>query len=192
MLVVVALVGFFVLRPTGYVKPKPIRCVNNLKNVGLAFRIFATDNADRFPAEMMLTNGIPLKSIDALRVYLMLTNYISTPDRLWCPSDKGREVASSIGNVGPKNISYFASLSAAEAMPQAFLAGDRNLETNGVTVPSGILAVTNGMELSWSKEIHNEQGNIAMGDGSVQQFSSTRLKQGVRDQGLERNYLAIP
>src|SRR6476469_8491442 len=33
-------------------KAQRIKCVNNLKNVGLAFRIFATDNGDRFPYEI--------------------------------------------------------------------------------------------------------------------------------------------
>jgi len=194
MVVVVALMGLFFLRPTANVRPKAIKCVNNLKNVGLAFGIFATDNNGRFPAEVILTNGVPLRSIDALRVYLMLTNLIATPDILWCPGDKERMAASSLAKVGPKNISYFASLSAGETIPQAFLAGDRNLQTNGVAVPSGVLEVTNGMELSWSMEIHSGQGNIVLGDGSVQTFSSTRLKQGMRDQGTElgKNYLAVP
>jgi prepilin-type processing-associated H-X9-DG protein len=42
--------------------------------------------------------------------------------------------------------------------------------------------------------MHQSEGNIAMGDGSVQQFSSMRLKQGLQDQGLgnAKNWLAVP
>ena len=40
--------------------------------------------------------------------------------------------------------------------------------------------------------MHIEQGNIAMGDGSVQQMSTSRLKSSIRDQELATNYLAIP
>ena len=38
-------------------KAQRIKCVNNLKNVGLAFRIFATDNGDRFPMEISVSDG---------------------------------------------------------------------------------------------------------------------------------------
>ena len=38
-------------------KAQRIKCVNNLKNVGLAFRIFATDNSDRFPMQVNTNDG---------------------------------------------------------------------------------------------------------------------------------------
>src|SRR5688572_33491228 len=38
-------------------KAQRIKCVNNLKNVGLAFRIFATDNGDRFPMQIASSEG---------------------------------------------------------------------------------------------------------------------------------------
>src|SRR5438132_1430045 len=38
-------------------KAQKIKCVNNLKNVGLAFRIFATDNGDRFPMGVSTNEG---------------------------------------------------------------------------------------------------------------------------------------
>jgi type II secretory pathway pseudopilin PulG len=199
VLVMAAVVAILVLvilpRPAGVrTDGRRIKCVNNLKNVGLAFRIFATDNGDRFPAEVMLTNGVALKSMDALRVYLTLTNELSTPKILSCPADENRNGAESFTNVLLKNISYFVSLSGGATMPQMFLAGDRNLQTNGVQVPTGIFRLTEAMPLSWTMEMHHGEGNIAMGDGSVQHFSSTRLKQGVKDQGLgtAKNYLAVP
>ena len=38
-------------------KAQRIKCVSNLKNVGLAFRIFATDNGDRFPMSVSTNEG---------------------------------------------------------------------------------------------------------------------------------------
>src|SRR5947209_20405159 len=38
-------------------KAQRIKCVNNLKNVGLAFRIFSTDNGDRFPFQISTNDG---------------------------------------------------------------------------------------------------------------------------------------
>ena len=33
------------------------KCASNLKNIGLAFRIFATDNGDRFPQQLSFRKG---------------------------------------------------------------------------------------------------------------------------------------
>src|SRR5688572_31790782 len=59
-----------------------IKCVNNLKNVGLAFRIFATDNNDLFPGQVMASNG--WHKVDVVSVYQMLSNELSTPKILLC------------------------------------------------------------------------------------------------------------
>src|SRR5215218_7582854 len=45
-------------------KAQRIKCVNNLKNVGLAFRIFATDNGDRFPMGVGTNEGGSLQYAD--------------------------------------------------------------------------------------------------------------------------------
>ena len=38
-------------------KAQRIKCVNNLKNVSLAFRIFSTDNEDRYPMAIPVAEG---------------------------------------------------------------------------------------------------------------------------------------
>ena len=38
-------------------KAQRIRCVNNLKQIGIATRIYATDNQDRFPWQVPQTEG---------------------------------------------------------------------------------------------------------------------------------------
>jgi prepilin-type processing-associated H-X9-DG protein len=182
-------------RPKGQPKAPIIKCVNNLKNVGLAFRIFATDNNDHFPPSVMMSNGVGLTSIELLRIFGYLSNELSTPKLLHCPSDTKRETASDRINFDTmtlKNISYFTSLSADEKFPQVILGGDRNLTTNGVELRTGLFALRTNSQAGWSKRIHNGRGNLVMSDGSVQQASSNRLKEVVMDQGIETNYLVIP
>lgn len=169
-----------------------IKCVNNLKNVGLAFRIFATDNGDMFPAEVMASNGVEVASTDIVSIYGSLSNELSTPKILLCPEDKKKEEATSFTNFSGKNISYFASLTAKETLPTAFLGGDRNLMTNGVPMRPGLLTLTTNLAIAWTKELHKEQGDVVMGDGSVQQMSSSRLKGAIRDQDIATNDLLIP
>ena len=169
--------------------PSRVKCVNHLKNVGLAFRIFATDNNDLFPAQVMASKG--WHNANVASVYQWMSNELSTPKLLICPNDK-REEAADFASLAPKNISYFASLSASETNPLMFLAGDRNFMTNGKAVGPGIFALTTNSALGWTKEIHVEQGQICMADGAVLHFSNARLPQGVKDQGVGTNWLAMP
>jgi prepilin-type processing-associated H-X9-DG protein len=174
-----------------------IKCVNNLKNVGLAFRIFATDNNDLFPPALMVSNGVDVTKIEAITVFRALSNELSTPIILYCEKDTKRKKANgNFDTMTVKNISYFASLSANETNPLSILAGDRNLMTNGKPVGSGVSAMlTNAAGAwSWSREIHEEQGNIAMADGSVQQMANVgpRFTNTIADQGMATNWLAIP
>src|SRR5690349_19611833 len=100
MIVIVAILAGIFMRPIGR-PPRAawIRCIHNLKNVGLAFRIFQTDHDERFPTELLLTNDVAMSSIDPLRVYLALTNELSTPKILYCPGDKKRHPAESFSNL---------------------------------------------------------------------------------------------
>jgi hypothetical protein len=170
-----------------------IKCVNNLKNVGLAFRIFATDNNDLFPGQVMASNGVDLANMNVVKVLASFSNELSTPKILICPKDEKREEAKNFASLTAKNISYFASLSASETNPVMWLAGDRNFLVNG-KVMTGLLELTTNTPLAWSKEMHVEQGDICMADGSVQQFSNSRLAQSLRsnEQEVGTNYLSIP
>ena len=144
LVVLVAVMGIVAMIFLPYIaqqrRPKGaprIKCINNLKNVGLAFRIFATDNNDLFPPQVMVSNGVAQSQINAMNVFRWLSNELSTPKILSCPADAKREAADlkvNFDTMAGKNISYFASLTANETNPLAFLAGDRNLMTNGKPV----------------------------------------------------------
>jgi hypothetical protein len=190
----VALIAIYIIaiyqmnRPRG---AKRIPCVNNLKNVGLAARIYATDNNDQFPGVFLLTNG-PLSSLRASDYFLMLSNQLSSPKLLHCPEDKKRTPLQTFEGFSNQNISYFVNLTADETKPDVYLAGHRNLVCDGKSVPTGPFRMTTNQQLGWSKEMHAEQGMIVMGDGSVQQFSNHRFRRDLRDRGNTTNLLLIP
>src|SRR5512140_3671815 len=124
-------------------KAQRIKCVNNLKNVGLAFRIFSTDNGDRFPMNVpTVEGGSADANANALLTWMhfaAMSNELSTPKIVVCPSDQRVEsttfasnvVATAAKNVVPfnnnKNASYFVGIEADETRPQQFLSGDRNV-----------------------------------------------------------------
>lgn len=66
-----------------------ITCVNNLKQLGLAARIWANDHSDTMPPDM---NG--------------LTNYLGQAKVLVCPADSARTAAANWGELASSNISY--------------------------------------------------------------------------------------
>lgn len=169
-----------------------IKCVNNLKNVALAVRIHATDNGDLYPGQIFQTNKVDPVTLTTAAYFRTLADELSTPKIIACPSDAERAVAESFTNLNNGNISYFASLTATEQTPKTFLAGDRNLMVIGEPVAAGLFTLSTNRNLAWSKAMHIEQGNIAMADGSVQQFSSSRLRQAVKESDPSTNLLLIP
>ena len=78
-----------------------------------------------------------------------------------------------------------------ETRPEAFLAGDRNL-TNGHPPINGILLLQTNQALSWAKGIHKQEGNLLIGDGSVQRVSNKMLKMYLAKTGLTTNRLLLP
>src|SRR5688500_3005164 len=79
LVVLVAVMGILVIVTVSMLvrnerRASRIGCGNNLKNAALAFRIFATDNNDMFPAQVLLSNGVGLATIDAVKVFRELSN----------------------------------------------------------------------------------------------------------------------
>src|SRR5204863_9355717 len=75
-------------------KAQRIKCVNNEKQIGLGYRIFSTDNGGSFPWSVDTNNGgtsdpLWLNDNHTYRHYLAISNELSTPKLLYCPSDSG-------------------------------------------------------------------------------------------------------
>jgi hypothetical protein len=72
-------------------KAQAIKCVGNLKHIGIAAQVWATDHDDTLP-----------------RSFLSMSNVLSTPLILVCPSDRARQAspATNWAAVTPAGISY--------------------------------------------------------------------------------------
>jgi prepilin-type N-terminal cleavage/methylation domain-containing protein/prepilin-type processing-associated H-X9-DG protein len=213
LLVVVAIVGILaatLLPALSRAKARSLRisCVCNLKQVGVAFRTWALDHNDRYPMQVSVTNGGTMELIGSPMVFAsfaVMSNELSTPKVLFCPSDRdhGRTIATDFpgmpgGSSKPilfgsdTNLSYFAGVDATDILPQMFLTGDDNVAIDGIPQKSRLVTVRSDMVLSWTKERHVNQGNIGLADGSVQQFSAARLRDAVAYTGMVTNRLALP
>jgi prepilin-type N-terminal cleavage/methylation domain-containing protein/prepilin-type processing-associated H-X9-DG protein len=202
-------------------KAQRIKCVNNLKNVGLSFRIFATDNSDRFPTELSTNDGgaseFATDPNKQWRVFQTLSNELSTPKIIICPSDAGKTDATNwtvslqngadnkITAGGNTTVSYSVGTDAAETYPQSMLSSDRNMynpqssparTTNDVNkgqfvdMKVAVGAPTAGA--GWDQQVHQNQGNVCMGDGSVQQLSTARLRDQLRTTSTVSNSFNFP
>ena len=170
-----------------------IACVNNLKQDGLAFRIWALDHDDKFPMSAGATNEGTLEWVDggnAFRHFQVMSNELNTPKILVCPTDTRRE-AWSFDHLDNANLSYFVGLDATDTRPQMFLDGDRNI-TNGLAPERTVLDLPPSRPAGWTGALHNLNGNVGLADGSVQNFSTSALRSAIENTGDTTNRIALP
>lgn len=175
-----------------------IRCIGHLKNVGLALRIFATDNTNAFPFQISTNlggtrewNGNPSQ---VWRQFVVISNELSTPVIAICPSDRDRRETREWGQfTNNSHLSYFVGINAKEENPQSILAGDRNLTLGGHSLSDQVVTFPTNAAVGFDGRIHRFIGNIAMGDGSVQQVTSSRLAEQFHATALTMtNTLIVP
>lgn len=176
-------------------KSTRIYCVNNLKQIGLAFRIWEGDNGDKYPMEISATNINTMESITSGRAYLLwqiMSNELGTPKILYCPADTAKAAATNFTTgFSDANISYFFNLDGNKASPQIILTGDDNLAVNDVPVRTGILTLSTNSLVAWTSARHKFVGNIGIADGSVQQVNTQGLLSAISN-AVAPNRFVIP
>jgi prepilin-type N-terminal cleavage/methylation domain-containing protein len=174
--------------PSPIAKRKAIQisCLDNLKNIGSAFHVWATDHNGKFPMEVS-------PSTEAWRTFQLMSNELATPKVLICYGDNQRWPAAT--NFGPglkTRISYFIGLDASTNHRAAWLAGDDNFEVNRAPIKTGLAELTTNTPLSWSAARHLRTGNLLLVDGSVQFSGNTNIAQQLSSTGLATNRIAVP
>jgi prepilin-type processing-associated H-X9-DG protein len=169
-------------------RARRIQCVNNLKQCGMAFKMWGPYQTDDYP----MANSTNLdgtkefgNGADTFRHFQILSNELDTPKILICPADVRVAAANFIG-LKNQNISYFVDLDVHEFNPQMFLDGDRNI-TGESDPENGILKLVPGRRASWTQDIHVNRGNVGLADGSVQQFSNGGLREALQNSGDPTN-----
>jgi hypothetical protein len=181
----------WLLKPTvGGDKEKAPRtvCLNQLKQIAIAFQLWSSDNQKPFPMELSPEKGgtkDPGLQHNLVSNYLVIWKEIGDPKLLLCPSDKKRKLAESFSSLTEKNISYFLNIGATHNSFQTnteieVLLGDRSITWNGVPI-RGYVATTNSQSLAWTNSLHRG-GNVALEDGSVR-ATNVRQFQDILGQG---------
>lgn len=186
LMVVVALMALLAglyLPAVQRVKSKGVqtRCLSNLRQLGLGFRLFADDHENQYPMELLATSGGTRDFISAgetWRHYQALSNYLDQPKLLICPADRlvAAKQWSAITNT---NLSYFVGVDATFGKTTHFLSGDRNLAVD-TSDNTNLVWLNVGENVSWTQEMHNANGNILFADNHVEMLGNDGLRAAVR------------
>lgn len=92
------------------------QCITQLKQIGLAFRMWALDNGDHYPFNVSTRSGgtmelcAPGKDGFEERAavhFQVMSNELASPKILVCPADTSRHPAADFRNLQTANVSYF-------------------------------------------------------------------------------------
>ncbi|MBI3192756.1 MAG: type II secretion system protein, partial [Pedosphaera parvula] len=147
-------------------KAKRVECVNQLKQVALGFRMWASDNDGMFPWQVSPASGGADDTVDWVEKFRACSNEFNTPVILACPSDKDFQSKMNFFDLtGDNDVSYFFGKDAIEVKPETILAGDRNVFGGGGGVDlTWNLAAGSSIDATWEDTIHGGVGQIVLSD----------------------------
>jgi type II secretory pathway pseudopilin PulG len=177
-------------------KATRISCVNNLKQIGTASRIWENDHGYTLPTPWNEYLARTNAGNYCWAYYSILSNNLGQiPKILICPADERQPATSFEVLKDNSHLSYFVGVGANDSTPQSILGGDRNLGPGMVSGSDYGYSPDNGMgndvdiqtnsssgPVSWSLKMHSAgstagAGNILLGDGSAQQVTSAGFRQ---------------
>jgi prepilin-type N-terminal cleavage/methylation domain-containing protein len=190
VIAIIAILAALLLPALAKAKAKAQRaaCLNNQKQIGLSFIMWANDHGDRFPSTVDVLEGGSKGLYKTWEHFITMTNELVTPKILHCPSDGAKQTASDFSGSATglraltnTAISYVVGTGAVPDRPAAHLAGDRNLlgrDLQGCG-PSAIFGVITQLRITdnprWENTMHINAGNMVLADGSAHQFTQTGL-----------------
>ena len=182
-------------------KGQRISCVSNLKQVGTGLIMWAQDHEGKLPWLVAPTNEGSSTLTLAWQHFAVISNELVTPKVLHCATDKDRTKADAFTGAngldtrGNSAISYGPGTEALELKTTMHIAVDRNITGNEgricslASILSPVITSLNPFSgnTGWTKELHNNEGNMALADGSAHQYTQFQLLTFLQNSG-DTNY----
>jgi prepilin-type N-terminal cleavage/methylation domain-containing protein/prepilin-type processing-associated H-X9-DG protein len=198
LLVVIAIIAILaaMLLPalaSAKARAQRIACVNNLKQNGLALRLWADDHNDKYPWRVSQSQGggepDGTGNANVSFQFCLASNELATPKILLCPTDIERVAATNFSTCSTNNVSYDVGDDADQKYPGHALTADRSL--TGFDFPNqhdntacySITLAAGGKKAKWDKAVSHRtsSGNLGFCDGSVQSFNDDSLVAFIRN-----------
>lgn len=210
VLMLLALVCLPLLANTS-LRSNQISCLNNLRQIGVAFQAWGTDYDDRRPWFVPMDEGgsrsHPLRN-NAYIHYSFLSNHIS-PEVLVDPVDPRKRMARTwddspyTGFLNPSfrnnAVSYMVGSDAYPWAGNTVLVADSTVEFNGFgSCPSGgglavgILLTDPPSYRGWTNGGHGIVGNVLLNDGGVETMGRERFREVFFDPSFPGMHVVTP
>jgi prepilin-type N-terminal cleavage/methylation domain-containing protein len=189
-------------------KAQQINCVSNLKQVGLAWLMFAGDNKDLWPWEIEQNRGGTRHDPNAWRHYQLVQGELRNPKVIVCPADLLKTPAKfwdnqpeglGHGTMRARSVSYTIGLDAIITRATTMLSTDPHLDGGTPNVGCRNMNVTvaynisrdqaRNNQLRWTNAVHGANaGNVGQADGSVRSGNTTIFRAIVEANEGDGNY----